>query len=198
MTGLWAGLAAGLFAIAATGASALTFSDDFEADPVAVPTGSLVNWVITGSIDVVGPSSFGSSCRDGSNCLDMDGIAPGRIDTKSTFNFVAGTTYTLAFDYSANGSNKGMTFGITNGLFSDQLTGVNSAGSNPYFNFSTTFTANGMGELFFESDSASGFGGVVLDNVSLTAAPVPLPAGLPLLLAGLGGLGLASRMRRKS
>jgi hypothetical protein len=45
------------------------------------------------------------------------------------------------------------------------------------------------------------FGVYFLDNIVLTyedVAPVPVPAALPLLLAGVGGLGLMARRKRKA
>ena len=38
----------------------------------------------------------------------------------------------------------------------------------------------------------------ISDTVSIDLAPIPLPAGLPLLLAGLGGLGLLARRQRSA
>jgi hypothetical protein len=46
---------------------------------------------------------------------------------------------------------------------------------------------------------ANGF--PILDNIVLTfddVTPVPVPAALPLLLAGVGGLGLMARRKRKA
>ena len=188
------------FVTASSGAMAATLiSDGFESDAIAVPTGSLVNWDITGSVDVVGPTSFGYLCLDGSNCLDLDGSAPGRIDSMASFDFESGVTYTLSFDYNSNGTNNSMTFGISGGLFTDQLLDIDET-TGSYFQYSQSFTALGTGLLYFDSDSPSGVGGIVLDNILLTSDggvvnPIPLPAGLPLLLGAFGFLGLVSRRR---
>ncbi len=57
------------------------------------------------------------------------------------------------------------------------------------------FTADGFG-LNFQGDSFENGGSVTVNFASSTAA-VPLPAAMPLLLAGLGAIG-ALRLRRKT
>lgn len=58
----------------------------------------------------------------------------------------------------------------------------------------------GLFDLRFTAfEYGNGERGSQLAQVQVTAdvAPVPVPAGLPLLLAGLGGLGLVARRKRK-
>ncbi len=73
---------------------------------------------------------------------------------------------------------------------------VTATGPNQYVGLDTPGTdAYGRAGLFqFGSNPARDFGIRVSGEVA--AAPVPLPAGLPLLLAGLAGLG-ALRLRRR-
>ncbi|OAN70839.1 hypothetical protein A8B78_20585 [Jannaschia sp. EhC01] len=71
------------------------------------------------------------------------------------------------------------------------LASVVPVGTNPnnFFGFS--------GIVFDEVVlSPNGSTTVAMDNLAFTLAPVPLPASLPLLLAGLCGLGLMARRRR--
>jgi hypothetical protein len=82
------------------------------------------------------------------------------------------------------------------------------------FSVGTTAVTSGSSDLLtFATASPSGFtnitslvfswnsGGSRLDNIVLRhedLTPIPVPAALPLLLAGIGGLGLMARRKRKS
>lgn len=86
-------------------------------------------------------------------------------------------------------------------------------GNNTGLEYTLTSAGDGTGELFFFGDGPITGGGVVngvsyawfgsyatfsLENVSITeVSAVPLPAGLPLLLACLGGLGLIARRKKR-
>lgn len=78
-----------------------------------------------------------------------------------------------------------------------------SLGGTPVdtFSLSTPNSAN-LNTFFFETTAAFDsitldLNGVYIDEIHVAGiAPVPLPAGLPLLIAGLGGLGLAARKKK--
>ena len=82
-----------------------------------------------------------------------------------------------------------------------------ASNSNPDYEFAYTndpvLGSQVVAANFLHSDSFSGPTATQLDidspanvsNWTLTVAPVPLPAGLPLLLSGLGVLGFAARRR---
>lgn len=60
-----------------------------------------------------------------------------------------------------------------------------------------TFSSQGVTRMFLD-DSSTAFGVSYADwSFDDTTSPIPLPAGLPLLLSTLGGLGLVARRRRK-
>lgn len=65
---------------------------------------------------------------------------------------------------------------------------------------SYTFTTAGpqtIGFAVFDIDSSFGESRLYVDNLQLEFAAVPLPASLPLFIAGLAGLGWISRRRRE-
>jgi len=68
-------------------------------------------------------------------------------------------------------------------------------------NYGFGFIGGPLGAGLFDIKmTAFSFGGAELAStrISVDVAPVPVPAALPLLLAGLGGLGLAGRRKRKA
>lgn len=112
-----------------------------------------------------------------------------------TFNVLAGTTYTVSFDYIAS---KGTQWGIQNGDSSSSswVNYDNLAKVADWTKVTYTFTAlaSGVDTIGFTAPNAKAK--LSLNNISVTAAAVPEPASMALFLAGLGGLGLVSRRRR--
>lgn len=53
--------------------------------------------------------------------------------------------------------------------------------------------------LFFSENSGDyNFGGFSIDNINSDVSAIPVPASLPLFLVAIGGLGVASRRRKKA
>ena len=187
------------FGIAGSASAAVVFSDDFNGEALGLST-TLDNWTVTTpSIDVIGTGSFDFYPGNG-NYLDLNGSsAPnseGRIET-AALGLVAGKKYSLTFDYGTNSSPGPLPALLTFGLGTDLITLVINAIPVTLVSASYTFIYNGSGDwLSFAdtSNTAGDQGGPVLDNVVLSA--VPLPAGGLLLLGALGGL--AAMRRRKS
>lgn len=122
----------------------------------------------------------GSFCAVGVGCAaDMD------------ITFV-GAVSNLSFD--VGGHNPGdfvalSVFGLGNSL----LGSVNITGNAVGFDLSGFGTIT---RLFFDdSSSGAGFG---YDNFAFTVAAVPLPAGLPLMVGGIGALVAVSRRKRNA
>jgi hypothetical protein len=185
-------------------ASAASLYDDFESES---NTGSILNynsfanWDVTnGTVDLKKTGEYGITCYDGSSyCVDLDGstLNAGVLTSKEAF--VAGY-YEVSFAFSGNQRGNYIN-GSTNQ--SDEFTveftdGVNivlqdvisfSQGWSVYTGY---FLLSDLANIQF-SVTGGDNQGVVLDNVSISAVPVPAAAFLfaPALL-GLFGL------RRKS
>ncbi len=182
--------------------AAVIFSDNFNAAPQGLST-TPTGWVADyGSVDVIGTGFFDFYPGNG-NYIDMNGSTgqSGGIHTANAFNFLAGKTYTVSFNYGNNAFSAGN--GSTETLIADVLgfpgVTINQIGSIVSYltsGFSFTPTANFSSALYFKGSGSNDGdnGGIVLDNVSLSV--VPVPATFPLLAAGLGVLGFASRRRR--
>jgi hypothetical protein len=185
----------------ATASNAATlFTDNFNANSTGL-NGIPLGWAVSnGTVDLIGNGFFDFYPGNGI-FLDMDGSSgdAGRIDTVLNFNVVAGSSYTISFDYGVNGgAAETLDFGLGSNLFSLAIPAGGIASLTPY---SVTFLALATEtvSLFFEGQGIDNQG-PVLDNVLLeqNVSAVPVPAALPLLAAGLGALGFVARRRRKT
>ena len=204
-----------VFASLTTSASAgIIFQDNFDADTIGIPQGSLINWTIdAGTVDVVGASTFGYLCNNGTAgyCLDLDGT-PGNatITTKTGLSLLAGD-YEFSFDYGNNfGTDNKLEWDIGVGALVSGLINIASpthsgdvtsdfVPNDIYWNSTTSFSLGAdLSNVYiqFTQLGPQDNGGTVLDNVVLTylgSSSVPEPGSLVLL--GLGLLGL-TRQRR--
>jgi hypothetical protein len=190
-----------LLAPAALSANTLFF-DDFESNTAGANL-TPIGWVTTaGAVDITGPGYFPDVCYNIDNCVDLDGSigAAGTMRTAQSFALTAGTTYTLSFDYSKNYFQEQiantMTFGV--GGFSDTLTVPAGPRAPGFAELTFSFTGDDTSGSIFFAHQGGDNGGIIIDNVRLTGAPVsavPLPAGLPLLAAGM--LAMAGLRRRR-
>ena len=198
---LFAATAAAALTAATAASATVVFSDEFNDDASGVPVTSLVHWnLLQGNVDVL-PHNGNFPCGTGAvgNCLDMDGSnanAPAVIETKSSFIFVAGEEYELAFDFRTGTGTDAFT--VTVGDFFLEMF---PSGSYSFpFEVTRSFTigADGAAPIRFAMGPTLNNMGPYLDTVTLTRtadAKVPAPAALGLF--GLGLLGLGALARRK-
>lgn len=196
-------LAAGAVTVALSGAASATpiFFDDFESYTLGTPSSLSPTWTVApGTIDVIGAGN-GFNWWGPGKYVDLNGT-PNSPATMTTLvsGFNAGSMYNLTFNYGFNrnsGSNETLTFGVVSGLTGSLGPGAFGALGATFGNGILTFMATAATMSFFFQDTDGtpnvDLGGPIVDNVSISA--VPLPAAGLLLLAGLGGLAALGRRR---
>jgi hypothetical protein len=194
-------LTAGLILSGPAMASTVLFSDDFESYAPGTPSTLGSTWTVNpGTIDVIGPAN-GYNWYGPGQYIDLNGTpdSAAKITTVASFDVQAGQYYTLSFDYGNNknsNSPEQLLYGVGGYSSSLPIAGAILALQHVEFTFLATLTESLS--IFFQDANASGgdLGGPILDNVLF--ASVPLPAGLPLLGAGVGALGLLAWKRRRA
>ena len=208
---LTAGLAAVLLPLPAVHASTV-FSSDFDAEGdarSAVNFGAFQNFSVEdGAVDYIGARNpWGLKCADGSSgCVDLDGTKSSKIASlfvSRPINLETGR-YVLEFDL--GGSQRAARRDTVEVSVGDLLRSqsISLAGDAPWRRYSFGFDVASLtaASISFRSPGHSDYIGLLLDNVSLSAvtpaAETPLPASLPLLVAGLAGLLGLGRRRKPS
>jgi hypothetical protein len=187
---------------------------DYSFESANVPAGQyadftgtqLTGWTATtGSIEV--RNDLVGTAQDGNNFVELDSTANSSMAT--TFDSVAGQTYTLSFYYSgrpASASNPGFPGGVVPsssqglafsvGSFSDSLFApTNTTSDNIWQQYTSTFVGTGgVMTLAFAATGTNDSFGASLDNVSVTTTAVPEP--MPLAMMGVGLLGLMGLRKR--
>lgn len=177
------------------------FEDPVFSGTYSIPgTGPLPGWSVTaGNVETVDAWTASEGLRS----LDLNGVLPGAI-SQSISGFDIGASYRLLFDMGGNffqGATS-QTASVSIGGATQTFTYVKKAtDTNTSFDWETMtldFTATAATQtLTFTQVSFSPAAGAALDNIRIQAiSAVPLPAGLPLLLAGLGSLAFARRRRQ--
>ena len=152
-------------------------------------TGSFAGWTWSGNTGHTVVSLVAHSGSYGARLgpVGSDGYLSESLAT------ISGGRYNISF-WLGNDGGTPNDFGLTFGANTLQaLTNVGGFGYTLY-SFSNVL-GSGLDTLAFNFRQDPAF--FHLDDVSVTAAAVPLPAGLPLLMAGLGGLGLVGRKSKK-
>ena len=154
---------------------------------ITVATGPMGAWTVSGpSVDLIRHAYYGS-IADVS--VDLGGT-PGPGAISQTFQAIAGTTYTLSWDYFRNGDGTQLDVSFGGGT-----TSYAPPADITHTSLTWTATTSGLQTVSFGTANP-GNQGPTLDNVTLFAAPVPEPSSAAVLLAGLGCMGWLLRRRR--
>ena len=196
-------LALGLISTGAEAASIIangSFETGTDPSPYATyGAGAFNGWTIdAGTIDYIGDYWQAS---DGVRSVDLAGNSPGTLS--QTFATSIGTKYFVSFDLAGNPDNADkikeiysqvVSGGLTTFTASFDATGKSHADMG-WTTFVYSFVASAtQSTLSFQSLDQECCWGPALDNVSVSA--VPLPAALPLFGAGLAAFGVFARRRR--
>jgi hypothetical protein len=192
----------------ASAATITSFFDGFENENVS---GSVLNYTNfskwnnpqypnPGTVDLKKQPDYGINCATGSFCVDLDGSTSnaGAIETK---DFFAAGTYKVSFDISGNQRSSSADenddlvawFGGTNLM---HLSGGSISWSDSWTTFNFVVNTNGGERLYIGSNSTDNVG-LILDNVSVSAVPVPAAAFL-MAPALIGFIGLRRKAAKKA
>ncbi|MFT3731270.1 MAG: choice-of-anchor C family protein [Hyphomicrobium sp.] len=150
-----------------------------------------------GSVDYIGTYWTAS---DGSRSLDLDGNAPGGVQQTIT-GLTIGQQYTITFDLAGNPdlSGKKILQLALDGITQDYTfinTAITTKSAMGWILESFIFTASNTSQLLTFSSLTSDAWGPALDNVNISATPVP-PA-LPLFAVALALLGWLGGRKQSS
>ena len=115
----------------------------------------------------------------------------------AAFSNPAGQAFSILFSQTVSSASAAITANSGGATFTSLLNGVEVEGFSTSLDLAENnfygFTGSLFDEILIDPDGSTT---IAMDNLAYTVAPVPVPAALPLLLAGIGGLGFMARRRR--
>ncbi|MGA9412634.1 MAG: VPLPA-CTERM sorting domain-containing protein [Roseobacter sp.] len=115
----------------------------------------------------------------------------------AAFSNPAGQAFSILFSQTVSSASAAITANSGGATYTSLLNGVEVEGFSTSLDLAENnfygFTGSLFDEILIDPDGSTT---IAMDNLAYTVAPVPVPAALPLLLAGIGGLGFMARRRR--
>lgn len=182
--------ASGFLAASVASANAAYITDGDFSSPsgggsfVTYNGGSMGPWSVGGSVDLIG--GYWQAPSIGGGSVDMNGSGPGSLSQTAT---TGAGSFLLRFSLSANPdaglASRTIQVSVGDALqnFTFNILPSQTHANMNYLTETLGFHTTGATTLSFASLTGSGPYGPVIGNVSISA--VPLPASLPLFLAGL-------------
>jgi hypothetical protein len=179
-------LLAASFGVNAASISSLNDNfDSISSSVLNIPSSGLANWdVLNGTVDAVStPNVWDISCSG--TCIDLDGSSNNAGELVSKFGFSAGQ-YKLSFDLSGNQRNAANDDLIV--TFGNYTQSFNLASTAAWTNILISLVNVNEGDKLSFSHAGGDNIGILLDNVSVSAVPIPAAAFLfaPALLGFMG------------
>ena len=158
---------------------------------------TLPGWSTVSGSGIELRNQVAGNAATGKNFVELDSNSNSGMS--QTLTTMAGSFYTLSFDYSARGGVSAASNGIEvlwNGASVASVTADgNGLSGNDWHLFSYTVAGTGSDVLSFRSVGISDSLGGSLDSVSVTAA-IPEPSTYAMMFAGLVAIGFSLRRRR--
>ena len=164
-----------------------TGNDDDQGAPFD-PADGMGGQLSPGNVLVISEDARGITCN-GVTCSEPDDEGEGGT---IAFNFAEVVTFQGfdVFDVSDGGVSFSVDLFDINDMLITSILAPSGIGDNEFLSFIDLNIAGVIRAVF-------NFGGSgAIDNIAFETSEVPLPAALPLMLMGLGGLGFASRRRK--
>lgn len=182
------------------------FFDDFNGENGGVSSlnyNSFANWTVvpgSGTVDLIGNKIFDFYPGNGLY-VDMDGSTgnAGVLQSKP-ISVVTGNKYIFKFDLAGNARGGADDFMVVDVHISDysEIFVVKAIDAWQTIVREVTIFGNSPTAYIRFNHAGGDNVGAIIDNVSLTAAPVPEPGTLLLLGSGLAGVAWYTRRRKKS
>lgn len=177
------------FAFSGSASASTIFFEDFESNAhatSATPSGWTLDY---GTVDIIGTPDF--PWYGPGTYIDMNGSSStaGSI-SRVISGLTVGATYLLSFDIGYNnnsGANEKLSFWIGDlaGTYGAPIQSTKSTFLHLVYSFKALAESETL-RFADTGNSPDDNGGAIIDNVAISA--VPLPAGGALLLSGLGGI----------
>lgn len=176
-----------------------SFEQHAQADGSWNVYATLPGWTTTAGPGIELRNQVAGNASDGKNFVELDSY--GNSAMAQTLTTLAGSVYTVTFDYSARTGVGAASNGIEllwNGASVATVTADGSGLSgNDWHAFSYSVTGTGSDVLSFRAIGTSDGVGGSLDAIAVTAA-VPEPSTYAMLVGGLGLIGFSLRRRRSA